>query len=432
MSLALRKERDLFNDPRENGRILPYNGQSFFTLNRIENKRLQQKTYRLNQLEYVLSHISNDRDTYMSQALFSKPCRRALYVDMITHGYVDLDIYKDSIMIESWMTPDNIAQNILFFCDDNGIPKPSAIISSGRGIYLKYYWSQPIPRKAAGRAVAVNKNLVKRFSDWGADPQCVDVSRILRVVGTINSKNGEPVRILHQSESNGQVLTYDFEMFGDEVLPFTMSEIRGFRQAQKERYEAKGQIISLARERVRDLENKGQKGFNKYDWCWKVVEDIRLLAEIRHEGTVSEGERALFAHIGASMLGHVIPSHQLWTEIKTWAGLILPSLYVNGELLAHSSSLLKKAKAGDSYKYRSQTIIDRLKITSDEMSQMSCLIDRSEKRKRDRESTMLARRESGVVPRAKYEANSIENLKPWETYGVCRRTYFNWKKSGKV
>ena len=94
---ALKKEfneqRDLFNDPSEMGRILPFNGQSCFTLNRIENKRLTQRTYKLNQLEYVLNHISNDRDTYMSQALFSKPCRRALHIETLTQSYVDLDIY---------------------------------------------------------------------------------------------------------------------------------------------------------------------------------------------------------------------------------------------------------------------------------------------------------------------------------------------------
>ena len=440
---ALKKEqRDLFNDPSENGRILPFNGSSFFTLNRIENKRLQQKTYKLDQLEFVLSHISQNRDTYMSQGFFSKPCRRALFIETITHAYIDIDCYKSNFFAEN-STKQQKTLAILAFCDDNLIPAPSVIISSGRGIYLKWYWSRPIPRAAAGRAVAVNKQLVQLFSGMGSDPACVDVSRILRVVGTLNSKNNEPVELLHQTEINGKIITYDFEMFADEILPFSMAEIREFRAKQKERYEAKGQIILLAQERAKARFSAGnRKGFNKYDWCWKVTEDIRKLAEMRFNGLVPYCQESgrqvgpdMFAHIGASMLGHVIPSNQLWPEIKTWAGLILPASYVNDKrnLMAHSSSLLLKAKKGDSYKYRAQTIIERLEISSDEMLEMSCLIDKDEKRRRDREEW---RKNHSGLSRDEYDskrlAESEKLAEPWEKMGISRRTYYRRKNKGLI
>ena len=63
----------------------------------------------------------------------------------------------------------------------------------------------PLPRAAAGRAVAVNKALVRRFAAFGADPAAVDVSRILRVVGTTNSKSGERTEILWLNECDGRV-----------------------------------------------------------------------------------------------------------------------------------------------------------------------------------------------------------------------------------
>mgnify|MGYP001345703531 len=55
-------KKDIYTDPSED-RILPYNGQAFFTLNRINNGHMTQKAYKLDQLEFVLSHIANDRDT---------------------------------------------------------------------------------------------------------------------------------------------------------------------------------------------------------------------------------------------------------------------------------------------------------------------------------------------------------------------------------
>ena len=63
----------------------------------------------------------------------------------------------------------------------------------------------PLPRAAAGRAVAVNKALVRRFAAFGADPAAVDMSRILRVVGTTNTKSGERAEILWLNECDGRV-----------------------------------------------------------------------------------------------------------------------------------------------------------------------------------------------------------------------------------
>lgn len=455
MSLALRKERDLFNDPSENGRILPFNGKAFFTINRINNGHMTQRAYTLDQLEFVLSHIANDRDTYMAQGFFSKPCRRALFIETMTHAYVDIDCYKTDFF-PAWMTKQQKVQSILSYCDDNLIPVPSAIISSGRGIYLKWYWSAPIPRLAVGRAVAVNKRLVSMFAPLGADPACVDVSRVLRVVGTVNTKNDQPVELLNQTEKDGRVLTYRFDDFADEVLPFSMDQIREWRLAQELRYEERGKVILMAQERARERAKAGnRKAFNRYDWCWKVIEDIRTIAEKKYGGVIPYCEESghiagpdMYAHIGASMLGHVIPSNQLWHEIKTWAGLILPASYVNGNLLAHSSTLLKKAKqvanmtdeqrraneqAGikrkGAYRYKTDTIINRLGITSDDMRNfnLKVLIDKDEKRRRDREDW---RSNHTGKTREDYERNSLSKNKPWENMGISRATYYRRKNIG--
>lgn len=35
------------------------------------------------------------------------------------------------------------------------------------------------------------------------------------------------------------------------------------------------------------------------------------------------------------------------------------------------------------------------------------------------------RRANGAIPRAEYEANSMERLKPWEAFGISQRTWYN-------
>jgi len=411
-------QSDLF-DPSED-RTLPYNRRAFWTLNRKIGGRLNQKTYRLDQLDFVLSNIRSNDDTFMSQCFFSKPNRRALNVQTITHAWIDLDIYK----LPCPPNPGIAGIFLRQFCSDNLIPHPSVIISSGRGLYLKWYFTSPVPRAAAGRVVAVNRALVRAFEEWNADPSCVDVSRILRVVGTLNTKTGHPVSILHQEERDGSVLTYDFNDFADEILPFSMDEVREFRELQKAKYEKRGEVLLLARERARAAKSAGnRRAFSKFDWCWTVVEDLRTLAEIRHGGTVGEGDRDMFAHIGGSMLSHVIEPRQLWPELQTWSRLILPSDYCRKDLMQHSSSLLKMAKqTGAGYKYRTQTIIEKLQISSDEERQMKALISKDEKRRRDREAWQAEH--TGMDRQSWLSENSISQEKPWESEGISRRTWY--------
>ena len=388
---------------------------------------MHQRPFRLHQMEWVLGHVRQDVDTYISQAFFSKPCRRALHVAWLTHAYVDLDLYK----LPMPPNPGEAGILLRLFCADEGIPEPSLIVFSGRGIYLKWMWSNPLPRAAAGRAVAVNKALVRRFVQWGADPAAVDVSRILRVVGTTNTRSGQAARILWQAERDGQVLTHDFGMFADEVLPHTLEEVRGFREAAKVRA-AEVKVLSHERGRrkaAQEQASKGRKAFSVEDWSWGVVEDLRHLAQLRHGGVVpytdqqGTGAKAgpdLFGHIGACHLARVVPQAQLWPEIQTWARIILPAEYVSGALRQHSSTLLAQAKAAAAgatvqrrgrpaspvYAYRSSTIIERLEITSGEMREMTRLIDADEKRRRDREATIVQRRQSGVQERAAYEGSA--------------------------
>jgi hypothetical protein len=454
MTIAIAVERHQpefpFSDPFE-PRILPREGWPFWTLNtRGVEGGLRQRPYRLHQLDFVLRNVPKDLDTYMSQGFFAAPNRRAVHLAWLTHAFVDLDLYK----LPHAPNPGAAGIMLRLFCRDEGIPEPSLIVFSGRGIYLKWCWSSPIPRAAAGRAVAVNRALVKRLTTWGADPAAVDVSRLLRVVGTTNSKSGERAAILWQAEHDGTLLTYDFDSFADEVLPYSLEQIREFRAAAQKR-QAEIRILSHegARRRAQDAADERRKGgvraFVPEDWHWGVLEDIRILATLRHGGVVPRGDAAgavgvdIFGHLGARQLARVIPAGKLWPEIQAWARIILPADYVQGEeFRRHCSTLLANARraiAGDLvafngrnatpiYTYRASTMIERLQITPDEMRHMTRLIDCDEKRRRDRVATMAARRAAGMPSREKWLAGiregSLKDTAPWDAVGISRATWF--------
>ena len=404
------RQLEFWSEPRP----VPRSG-GWWTLNwkGTDNGRLQQRAYRLAHLETVLRNVDRSKDTYLSQAFFSQPNRRALNVLHMTHSYVDLDIYRVPALAQ--FDDRGIVFLINEACDDAGVPRPTWIVASGRGYYAKWAWAHVLPKQAAGRVVAVHRALVSIFHDLGADPAAVDVSRILRVVGTTNTKSGEVARIVWQNEQDGQPVVHDFDRFCDAVLPFSLEDIREFRREARERYRERGAEIRLLRqERARrDAERRaGAVAFNRADWAWKVVCDLEAVAAHRWGDAVPEGHRDTFLFLGAAHIALTMNDHgHLWHEIATWARRLVPAGYVERDFKSACSTLMDRARraaAGEKvqwngaersplYQYSRDTIINMAGITDDEMRalQLQALISRDVKNQRRRDK----RREGGRVDR---------------------------------
>ena len=72
------------------------------------------------------------------------------------------------------------------------LPLPSLAVFSGRGIHL-YWLMEPVPRQALPVWQLVEEKLVASLLPIKADPVVKDCTRVLRLCGTINSKNGAEV-----------------------------------------------------------------------------------------------------------------------------------------------------------------------------------------------------------------------------------------------
>ena len=86
----------------------------------------------------------------------------------------------------------------------------------------------PLPQAALPRWNALQRELVSRLADLGADPKARDASRVLRLVSTCNTKQPDPelrkVRVLWVEEADGEPLLHVFERLAEAVLPFTRNE----------------------------------------------------------------------------------------------------------------------------------------------------------------------------------------------------------------
>ena len=227
----------------------------------------KQDSYRLSQMPVVLSMLDDSRDTWLSQAEFIKPNRRVVNLARIGLLFTDLDTYY-----EPWArgrSPEQQAAVVMFRCRDVGVPPPSLIVFSGRGLQLKWLLDGTIPRQALPRWNACQRALVKRLAWLGADPKAKDASRVLRLINTVNSKSGEVCRVIHvENGPDGDPLRYNFEYLTESLLPMARWDIEADRKSRAEQRKLK----LLPGGRTSNL-----RGFSGRQLAWDRLEDLRVV-----------------------------------------------------------------------------------------------------------------------------------------------------------
>lgn len=405
--------------------------QGFFSLLIAtgENNDKKQDSYRLSLMPTVLSHLDHSRDTWLSQAEFIKPNRRVVNLARIGLLFADLDTYR-----EPWAagrSPDELAAAVLYRCQEEGIPAPSLLVYSGRGLQAKWLLDGTLPRAALPRWNACQRHLIDRLAGLGADPAAKDASRVLRLVNTVNSKSGEVCRVVHvQHGADGEPLRYGFEYLAETLLPVARWDIEADRKARADRR----QLKLLPGGKTGNL-----RGFSGRQLAWDRLEDLRRLAEIR--GGVNDGQRMthLFWRLNFLLLSGATHSGQMYHEAAALARELDPAWsYRSAELM----TLYSKAKAHEAgekiefngkqlsplYTPKNDTLISLFGITDDEQQQLRTLVSRDVAAERHRKRDEARRRAAGALERATYEANSLTRQKPWEALGMSRAS---WYRAGK-
>ena len=184
-------------------------------LARVEGElpQLVSRSFSKAYLAHVLVWCQGRAEHYMTQNTFCGYRRVAKDLHQATSLWVDLDYYKLATKDIAMLLSDDAdaVDLILFVCakagplDFNGvplpgIPAPTQIVRSGRGIYCKWMFDHFLTKKAATTWKLCQTALFQRFAVLGADPKAKDVSRVLRVIGSTNSNaDGATVRLLLSS-----------------------------------------------------------------------------------------------------------------------------------------------------------------------------------------------------------------------------------------
>ena len=141
------------------------------------------------QLQSAVASIDRTADTFASQNSFFYPVRRTDNVQQLRSLFVDLDCYRNALTPEQalWQLEQDFFGSIL--------PLPNLVVMTGRGLALTWYL-KPAPADALPLWQFAEDWICKQLEHLGADSAATDAARVLRLTGTVNTKNGVVVQAM--------------------------------------------------------------------------------------------------------------------------------------------------------------------------------------------------------------------------------------------
>ena len=237
-----------------------------------------QRSYPLSTLPQMLKIVGKDQnaDYWITQAVFSQKNRRKVNLAHVGVAFVDLDYYKVRKLAD--LPPEQVHDMVLERCQRWNIPLPSLVVDSGQGLQVKWF-HEKLPRVALPRWEKLQTWLNQCLLDFGADTGAKDISRILRVVQTVNQKNGYPVRVLWQQST------------GYTQEPYAFNElIESVYQAHIDHYRLTPPPVSKNRKKASVAEFNPRHRFSEDSLNWSRVCDLKKLVELRG-GDMGDGLR---------------------------------------------------------------------------------------------------------------------------------------------
>jgi hypothetical protein len=283
-----------------------------------------------------------------------------------------LDVYKKHLTVEEAKA--FLWQRIKY----TGLPMPNLLVYSGRGLYVEWlldtvrawpenvtFWGQ------------LQTALYEKLEPLGADPLAKDVSRILRIAGTLHTMAGRFVHVEYLHDDR-----YTIEEIAAALdVPDMRKKRQGWKKTSKTKVK-RGDFKQEAR------------SFTLKSLYQQRIGDLETLNELRGGFRVGCRERACFLfHNWLHLLQY--NSTDALNQVMDFNSDFSPPL--------SRSEVLAAVKLSKPYTTVSnKTVIQWLGITDDEQRRLSTLISRDETLRRQRFRMESLRRKRGTKPREAY------------------------------
>lgn len=431
---------------------------------KLPNGDFRQLCIKVSVLERVLPWIQGLTDYYSTTNQFTWN-RLTANVNGLVMLTCDLDTYKTDKYLNT--THDELIRDVKSVCVENSLPFPTEIMFSGQGYYLKWIFSEKVKvspkdqlsvtqRKSYGQQVITKVDswriaqrvINKLFLDFGADMKATDVSRVLRMAGTINGKtvidgkNGRFAEVLEFGKTISfqdmlnvlQPHTSDDDI--NEIVPakkIKISKEINTKTSEANTYE----FLEIKKPKQDKPASKNLIPKNLKDLQMNREADLWRLIAMRG-GKAQNGYRMHYLfymlcfragigfvnpdnfHDESLRLGNIIYGDDDF-EISA-----LSSLEKRVEQYRSTHYLHKKGDRACSpiYTISNDKLINIFNISEEEQTQLVTILSKEEINRRAKIRKYDDRRAKGM----KEQIYSDNRNKPWEKLGIGRTS---WKKYGK-
>lgn len=347
--------------------------EGYITVAKMGNRWQQYYFEGINDLSINLK----GKDVYISQNTFNNKSRKLIHLKELKALYIDIDCYKMNLSKEA----------VKYFMENDlygQIPVPNMLIDSGRGLYYIIFLENTMAEELP-KWQLVEKYLYEKLKDLGADNKALDATRVLRVTGTVNSKNNSIVKVID---------TYDYQYTLDEIIENYIPEVI---EDRKEKQKPKG------------VRKKGRKKkfvslFTLYNLYYTRFKDIKKLVEIRNFNMTGYREVTLFL-IRYFLNVYHGDDDLVMEEVLEINNSFTEPLEKDEVFKATLSGATRATE--NVYKYSNDKLIKLLDITPLEQKEMATIISKSEKYYRNNKSRRDNRRnEEGLTNK---EADKLKN-----------------------
>lgn len=340
---------------------------------------------------YKLDAFANIDDVYCSvNSLYCPGRHTSKYIKKLNAIFLDLDYYN--IPELQGLSAEQV---IGLMESELDYPIPSFYIDSGRGLYVVWILNSTYATLGSKKFwKKLEKDMIEYFKDFGADPKCADVARVLRVIGSKNSKNNSTVKILGSP---------NFEEVSD-FKKFKKYEMRDFAEflwgtATKDIFVSAEQKTKKKRKQT----NKVIQIKNTYTLNYYRYKDLEMIVELR-QGTEMAGcrEKLLFLYRLNMLYCRMDPAAALQKTLALNSQFKDPlgedeviDATANAEGIGQvylrlsdnykdewDISLNQHLYNGGAYIYKNSTIIKELGITEEEQRHLKTIIGPTIKKER--------------------------------------------------
>lgn len=337
-----------------------------------DNPGWVQRPIALRALPAAVAAMEGQTNVYLSLNRFSSQSRKTNKCTALTSCYVDVDCYKNSSSAHA-----GDLQLVLFRCAgllfQAGVPLPSLIMFTGRG--LAFVWLIcPAPPTQLAVWNRVQAGLTQVLRPLGSDSVSKDASHVFRLIGTTNGKSGNTVQ------------AYAL----DRAERWPLERLAAVFPAGEEPTVPCGRVLSP------DVVTRKRSPASRNPVLWvQRYRDILRLIRIRFGRLrLPPGQRDQYLHLLGVALSWIPSSRPLFEELVRIAGRLAE--WDETECRSRFSALLRPTSPAK-YRYKTQTIIDDLKITPEEQQRLRVLVSEEILAQRQ------AARGTGRVSRSKYE-----------------------------